>query len=90
MVSRSTDARPSERKIGARVRIKSVHQSEVEALFAQARIEPIHKEMRTDGNVSYWFGKEQMVTLAETCVLERIPLHYWAHYAIVGEPPTIN
>jgi len=82
--------RPSERKVGARVRIKPVHQLEVEALFDQAGVLPIYKELRSDGNVSYWFGKDQVAILAEVGALERIPLHWWAHYAIAGEPPTLN
>jgi hypothetical protein len=64
------------------VRIKPVHQQEIEALFAEADVVPIYKEMRADGNVSYWFGKDQLSELTE--VLERIPLHHWAHYAVVG------
>lgn len=87
---KSEDARPPERKIGARVRIKPVHEVEADALFAEAGLSPIYKELRTDGNVSYWFGKDQVGPLAEAGVLERMPLHWWAHYAIVGDPPTIN
>jgi hypothetical protein len=82
--------KPSERTIGARVRIKPVHQAEVEALFAQATISPIYKELRTDGDVAYWFGKNQISALAEAGVLEQIPLYCWAHYAIIGQPPIIN
>lgn len=89
-MSKSGDTRPSERKIGARVRIKPSHQAEVEALFEQAGFSPIYKEHRTDGNISYWFGKDQVGPLAETGVLERIPLHWWAIHAILGDPPTIN
>jgi hypothetical protein len=89
-VSRSVNTRPSERSIGARVRIKAHFQTELEAFFAQAQIEPIYKEMRTDGDISYWFGKEQVAALGKARVLERIPLHWWAHYAIVGDLPIIN
>jgi hypothetical protein len=42
--------------------------------------------MRPDGNVSYWFGKDQERELQSTGVVERIPLEYWAHYAVVGSP----
>lgn len=87
---RSDLKRPSERRIGARVRIKPDFQNEVEALFAAANVFPIYKDLREDGNVSYWFGKEQQAELAGSGVLERIPLHHWAHYAIIGEPPTLN
>jgi len=89
-MSKSENDRPPERKIGARVRIKPIHQAEAETLFAQAGFSPIYKELRTDGNVSYWFSKDQAGPLAAAGVLERIPLHWWAHYAIVGKPPTIN
>ncbi|MGL3820867.1 hypothetical protein [Sphingopyxis sp. R3-92] len=86
----SADRKPSEREIGARVRIHPAHQAEIEALFDEAMIIPIYKEMRTDGNVSYWFGKNQISKLAEACVLERIPPHYWAHHVVIGQPPIIE
>ena len=86
----STERKPSERAIGARVRIKPAHQAEIEALFDEVMIVPIYKEVRTDGNVSYWFGKNQISELAEACVLERIPLHCWAHHAVIGQPPIID
>ena len=89
-MSRSANIRPSERRIGARVRIKPVHQPEVEALFLEAGLAPIYKELRSDGNISYWFNKDQVTALAEAGTLERIPLHWWAHYAIEGEPPNLN
>ncbi|HEX7850757.1 MAG TPA: hypothetical protein VF485_13590 [Sphingomonas sp.] len=89
-MSRSANTRPSERRIGARVRIKPLFQAQLEALLAQVEIEPIHKELRTDGDISYWFDREQVAALGEARVLERIPLHWWAHYAIVGDTPTIN
>ena len=89
-MSNPEGARPAERKIGARVRIKPVHQAEAKTLFEEAGFSPIYKELRTDGNISYWFGKDQVVPLAEAGVLERMPLHWWAHHAIVGNPPTIS
>lgn len=67
-----------------------MHQPEVEGFFEQAGITPIYKDLRSDGNVSYWFGKDQVPALAECGVLEQIPLHWWAHYAITGEPPPLN
>jgi len=90
-MGKAGDRRPPERAIGARVRIKQVHQAEIEALFGNAGISPIYKELRTDGNISYWFGKEQVAPLAQAGVVEQIPLHWWAHHAIVvGDPPTID
>ena len=77
---------PSSSRVGVRVRIKPAHQQEVETLFADAGMQPLHKEMRADGNVSYWFGKEQLGELRSTGVVERIPLECWAHYAVVGFP----
>ncbi|MGH6694908.1 MAG: hypothetical protein ACREBX_06440 [Sphingopyxis sp.] len=89
-MSGSADKKPSERTIGARVRIKPVHQAEVEALFDQASIIPVYREPRTDGNVTYWFSKYQIAALAEAGVLEQIPLYCWAHHAITGQTPIIN
>lgn len=89
-MSISKRVRPSERQIGARVRINPTYQAEVEALFDDARVAPIHKELRPDGDVSYWFSKDQVAALSETRVLAKIPLHYWAHHAIVGEPPIVH
>ncbi|MBA2921271.1 hypothetical protein GON01_16390 [Sphingomonas sp. MAH-20] len=75
-------------RVGARIRIKPAHQQEVEALFAEAGVQSLYKEMRSDGNVSYWFGKDQIDELRSTGVVERIPLEFWAHYAVVGCPTT--
>lgn len=47
-------------------------------------MQPLYKEMRADGNVSYWFDADQTAELRSTGVVERIPLEYWAHYAVVG------
>ena len=77
---------PSSALVGARVRIKPAYQQEVEAIFSEAGVPPLYKEMRADGNVSYWFGKDQTDELQSTRVVERIPLEYWAHYAVVGSP----
>mgnify|MGYP001111039573 CR=1 FL=1 len=76
-------------KIGARIQIKLEYQSEIENLFGQAGIAPIHKELR-DGNILYLFSKDQIAALAATGLLENVPLHWRAHYAIAGEPPIVN
>ena len=89
-MSKSANAGPAERKLGARFGIKTFHQADIEALFEHAGFSPIYKELKTDGNVSYWFGKDQIEPLAAAGVPERIPLHWWAHHAIVGDPPTID
>lgn len=34
--------------------------------------------------MSYWFGKGELGALHS--VLERIPIDYWAHYAVLGPP----
>jgi len=57
-------------------------------MFEEVGLRPIFKEVRQDGNVSYWFGTEQVADLGSTGVLERIPLAYWAHYMVSGSPPT--
>ena len=77
---------PSQRRIGARVRIKAAHQCEVEKLFSEAGVPPLYKEIRADGNVSYWFGKDQLGVLRSSAAVERIPLAFWAHFAVVGLP----
>ena len=76
----------SNSRVGARVRIKPAHQREVETLFSEAGVPPLYKEVRADGNVSYLFGKDQLAQLQSTAVVERIPLEYWAHYAVVDRP----
>jgi len=70
--------------MGVRVKLKLVHQPDVEALFEQAGLAPIYKELRSDGVVSCWFAQEQVTALADSGVLERIPLHWWAGYMIAG------
>jgi hypothetical protein len=67
--------------------MKPAYQEEVEALFSEAGLTPIYKEMRADGMVSYWFGKEQLGELTASGVLERIPLEYWAVRAFLGRRP---
>jgi hypothetical protein len=67
-----------------------MHQWNAESIFAEAGFTPIYKELRADGSVSYWFGKDQVAPLSEAGVLERIPLHWWAHYAIIGNSTIIN
>jgi hypothetical protein len=89
-MSKLENTPPPERKIGARIRIKPIYQAEAEAFFKEAGFLPIYKELRTDGNISYWFGKDQAGAFVDAGVLERLPLHWWAHYARVGGPPTIN
>ena len=83
-MGRESNQPPPSSRVGARVRIKPAHQREVEALFSDAGLSPIYKEMRADGNVSYWFGKDELAALHP--VLESMPLEYWAHYAMVGFP----
>jgi hypothetical protein len=77
---------PPNSRVGARIRIKPEHQQEVENLFTGVGVLPVYKEVRADGNVSYWFGKNQLAELNSSGVVERIPLEYWAHYAVVGHP----
>lgn len=76
--------RPPSTRVGAHVRIKPAHQQDVEALFSNAGVSPIYKEVRADGNVSYWFAKERLAELEP--VLGRISLDCWAHYAVIGSP----
>ena len=83
-MGRENSRPPPRSRLGARVRIKPAHQREVETLFTEAGLSPIYKEVRVDGNVSYWFGKDELAALH--AVLERMPLEYWAHYAVVGFP----
>ncbi len=86
-MSRSANAPPSERKVGARVLVRSTCQSEVAALFAEAGVAPIFLQLKEGGNISYWFGKREAFILAERAVLARIPRHCWVHHAVIGDPP---
>jgi hypothetical protein len=87
-MSGSKQVRPSQRRVGARAAFKPEFQGEVEALFQTAGIQPIYKELRSDGNLDYWFDKTQCPALIDSGVLQKIPIDRWAHYAIVGTPPT--
>jgi hypothetical protein len=88
LMGTATSRPPPSSRVAARVRIKPAYQGEVETLFSEARLSPIYKEMRADGNVSYWFSKGQENALSS--VLERMPLEYWAHYAVAGFPPNTD
>ena len=89
-MKKSDNTRPSERRIGARIRIKPAYRSEAEAHFAQAGFAPIYTELRTDGNISYWFDKDQFGLIVEAGVLEQMPLYWWALHATMGGPPANN
>lgn len=49
---------PSERRIGARVRVRRDRANDAAELFAASGFAPLYVEHRDDGDVSFWFGKE--------------------------------
>lgn len=73
----------------ARFRIKAAHHAEAEAVLRAAATD-FDKEPDGDGAVFYRFSKEQEAALVATGVLDRLPLHWWAGYAVASGPPTLN
>jgi len=67
---------PSERKIGARIRVKGEHADAASAAFKEAGFTPIHVERRADGAVSFWFGKDIQPDLEQ--VVTAIPREWYA------------
>jgi hypothetical protein len=61
---------PSEKLIGGRVRVRSACAAEAARLFDADGFTPIYVEHREDGDVSFWFGKEQNDVLYRivTCI----------------------
>jgi hypothetical protein len=77
---------PSQRRIGARVRIKSEFAESVAAQFATANLPPIYVEHREDGDISFWFDKPTAGNPLFADVLHAIPFEHWAIHAVVGNP----
>ncbi|WP_374146704.1 hypothetical protein [Sphingomonas sp. 28-63-12] len=81
-----TDHPPSQKHIGARIRIKPEHAPSVAELFTASNFTPVYVEYRSDGNVSFWFDKVAARSPAFVKTVEAIPFAHWAIHAIVGRP----
>jgi hypothetical protein len=80
---------PSEKRIGARVRVSSERAADAAQLFGAAGFAPIYVEHRNDGDVSFWFGKEgdDVLYRIATC----IPPEYLALQGVmVGDDPPFS
>ena len=76
---------PPEDAVGARIRVRPEHAEEAALLFAQAGFEPLHVEHRSDGTVSFWFGK--MASEETWRLATAIPVAFYALQAFVDSPP---
>jgi hypothetical protein len=72
--------RPSERAIGARIRVKPDHADAAAGLFAEAGFEPLNVEHRADGDVSFWFAR--MEPQAQWRLITAIPRDFYALQAV--------
>jgi hypothetical protein len=81
--------RPSEKLIGARVRVRSDRVADAARLFEAGGFAPIYVEQRDDGDVSFWFGKEpdDVLSRIATC----IPREFYAVQGVmVGNNPPFS
>jgi hypothetical protein len=86
MTQSPNNKRPSEKLVGARVRVSSDRAVDATRLFDAGGFAPIYVEHRDDGDVSFWFGKESDDVLYRiaTC----IPRDFYAvQGAVVGNNP---
>ena len=67
---------PAERHVGARIRVRAEHADDAAAAFAREGLTPIYVEHRSDGDISFWFGKLGDAELLRAC--EAIPRHWYA------------
>jgi hypothetical protein len=72
---------PAERDVGARIRVKAGHADDAAAAFDREGLTPIYIERRTDGDVSFWFGKLGDADLVRAC--EAIPREWYALRGII-------
>jgi hypothetical protein len=80
---------PAEKRIGARVRVRSECSADAAQLFATAGFAPIYVEHRDDGDVSFWFGKEEHDVLYRIAIC--IPREYYALQGVmVGDNPPFS
>jgi len=81
MTSKQHGARPPEGRVGARIRVKSEKANAAAGMFEAAGFLPIFVEARSDGDVTFWFGKMlggELFKLSET-----IPRDFYALTAVV-------
>ncbi len=77
---------PSEKLIGGRVRVRSARAAEAARLFEAGGFTPIYVEHREDGDVSFWFGKDQNDVLYR--IVTCIPREFFALQGVlVGNNP---
>jgi len=89
MTQPQNNKRPSEKLIGARVRVSSDRAADAARLFDSGGFAPIYVEHRDDGDVSFWFGKEPEDVLYRiaTC----IPREFYAVQGlVVGNNPAFS
>jgi len=73
--------KPAERDLGARIRVKAEHADDAATAFEREGLTPIYVERRTDGDVSFWFGKLADAELLRAC--EAIPRRWHALRGII-------
>src|SRR4051812_9859034 len=67
---------PSERDVGARIRVKGEFADEATSAFDREGLSPLYIEKRADGDVSFWFGKLGDADLLRAC--KAIPREWYA------------
>jgi hypothetical protein len=75
-VAAMNDDKPSERRVGARIRVKAERADDAAAAFKCEGLMPIYVETRPDGDVSFWFGGLGDADLLRAC--EAIPREWYA------------
>jgi hypothetical protein len=53
-----TGSQPEDKDVRVRIRVKAEHAEDAAMAFERAGFIPLHVEHRSDGAVSFWFGKD--------------------------------
>lgn len=81
MIEFANGGRPSEKLIGARIRVRPEKADEAVELFEQSGFRPIYVDHRVDGDISFWFGKASDDELYR--LLNSVPREYYAIKGVV-------
>ncbi len=76
-----TESKPRERDVRLRIRVRAEHSDNAAAAFKKAGFAPIYVGQRSDGAVSFWFGKD--VDADHHRVAIAIPRDWYAIQGIV-------
>lgn len=72
---------PPEKLIGCRIRVRPESADEAAKLFDQHGVSPIYVDHRSDGDISFWFGKASDDELNR--IINSIPREFFSLRAVL-------